>query len=219
MTWANAKIKKRYVGTEKVRPSSRLPSAYQEVEYIQSSWTQYIDTLFKFTQTTWWIDIKFRPTNLSWAWSDYRLMGSYVDNKRPFLIYCGSTAPRLWVGSVTQQLWTIAVNNDYALKATVSTAWTCNYTFNWTSSSFTYSWTIVNNYNIALFANNDVWTIWQYWSWRLYYLKITDWTTLVRDFVPCYRKLDSVIWLYDLANSAFYINSWSWTFTKWWNVN
>ena len=37
-------IKESYYGSQKVYSSSRLPSAYQEVEYIESSGTQYINT-------------------------------------------------------------------------------------------------------------------------------------------------------------------------------
>ena len=56
-------------------------------------------------------------------------------------------------------------------------------------------------------------------NFDLSYCKIYENWTLIRDFVPCYRKSDNVIWLYDLVNNQFYTNSWSWTFTKWPDVN
>ena len=39
-------IVKRYKGTDLIYSASRLPSEFQEVEYIESSGTQYIDTGF-----------------------------------------------------------------------------------------------------------------------------------------------------------------------------
>ena len=35
---------------------------------------------------------------------------------------------------------------------------------------------------------------------------------LVREFIPCYRKADSVAGLYDLANNTFYTNAGSGVF-------
>ncbi len=42
--------------------------------------------------------------------------------------------------------------------------------------------------------------------------------TLVRDFIPCYRKQDGVIGMYDLANDVFYTNAGTGTFLKGANV-
>lgn len=48
---------------------------------------------------------------------------------------------------------------------------------------------------------------------RIYYAKIWDGDTLVRDFVPVIRKSDSVLGMYDLVNNVFYTNVGSGTFT------
>jgi hypothetical protein len=37
---------------------------------------------------------------------------------------------------------------------------------------------------------------------------------LVRNFIPCYRKSDNVIGMYDVINDAFYTNSGTGTFIK-----
>ena len=44
-------------------------------------------------------------------------------------------------------------------------------------------------------------------SIKLYYLKIWDDGTLIRDFAPCYRKPDNVYGLYDKVNGVFYKNA------------
>ena len=49
---------------------------------------------------------------------------------------------------------------------------------------------------------------------RLYYFKIYVEDELVRNFVPCYRKSDSVIGMYDTVNGVFYTNAGSGTFAK-----
>ena len=48
---------------------------------------------------------------------------------------------------------------------------------------------------------------------RIYYAKIWDGDTLVRDFVPVKRKSDSVLGMYDLVNKEFYTNAGTGTFT------
>jgi hypothetical protein len=68
--------------------------------------------------------------------------------------------------------------------------------------------------NITIFALNRNWSVMEYSTYKLHYLKIRDNWTLVRNFIPCYRKSDWVIWLYDLANNQFYTNSWTGTFSK-----
>ena len=49
---------------------------------------------------------------------------------------------------------------------------------------------------------------------RIYYAKIYDNGTLVRDLVPCYRKSDGVIGMYDKVNHIFYQNAGTGTFGK-----
>ena len=50
------------------------------------------------------------------------------------------------------------------------------------------------------------------------YCKIYDNNTLVRNFVPCYRKADNVAGLYDLVNGVFYTNAGTGTFIVGGNV-
>ena len=92
------------------------------------------------------------------------------------------------------------------------------------------TWTLNWNTQISLWTLNTntqplyIFT-WNYnWSFlpakiKLYSLKLSDWTTITHEFVPVYRKSDSVIWLLDIVNKQFYTNQWSWSFTKWPDVN
>ena len=198
-------------GWEKQIRPTKLPLAYQEVEYIESSWTQRIDTWVIPTQNTI-SQIKFR--NLAYTWDVIYWMYNWSDST-DYRFFNASTYAffDMWSGRINNSTSnTIAVWTDYELELwnfyvknlsiwTNILSWTAQWSYTW--------WRTItlNNYNNSTYSQN-----------RWYYVKIRDWQTLVRDFVPCYSKSDNVIWMYDLVNDQFYINSWTWTFTKWPNV-
>ena len=72
-----------------------------------------------------------------------------------------------------------------------------------------------SNRNIVLFVRD--WyngNLNAYAKMKLYVCKMYEGNTLTRNFVPCYRKSDNVIGLYDLVGEKFYTNSGSGTFKK-----
>ncbi len=91
--------------------------------------------------------------------------------------------------------------------------WTSIYT---SSNTYNYS----SNYECPLFASNETGNIVKHPWVRIYYAQYynANWE-LVRYLVPCYRRADSVIWMYDIVNNTFYTNAGSWTFIKWPDVN
>ena len=191
-------------------PNLRLPSEYQEVEYIQSSWDwdntwQYINTLLSIQN---WQSLKVEI--------DFQYLNNTTAERDIFAYYVDST-------------------NDYILWFKWWFFWILNSSTNWTLTTTrtpnTYStntrykviaeWTTKNSSKSPfLFASN--WGNDNLWDWdisaKLYYCKVRQNNVLVRDFIPCYRKSDSVIWLYDLVNNQFYTNSWTGTFSKWSDV-
>lgn len=62
---------------------------------------------------------------------------------------------------------------------------------------------------IFLFALNGSTGVQQFYRGRVYYVKITDknTNTLVRHFVPTYRKSDGEVGMLDKVNNIFYTNS------------
>ena len=206
------RVKKIYVWTTKVRPL-RIPAIYQEVEYIQSSWTQYISTWYN-PQTTTQFNVSYewvsypqqyqnvfgtrQAYNQKWYFIGY----NYTENKN----YC-------WFGS----------NFKNGIACAIWGTWVKNITYaNWVLSDGTNTLSVSVNAtpttNLYIFCDNDNWTANEFGSLKLYSLKLYESWTLVRDYVPCYRKSDSVIWLYDLVSNAFLTNAWTGTFTKWANV-
>lgn len=208
MTWANAKIKKIYVGTQQVRPD-KMPW-YQEVEYIQSTGTQYIQTSIVPSNTKW-IYIKCSSQSI---WDAWVYVGSSWWWNTRFRVVNSQNLMSYWWNTIHNSSWTISENVVYEHKLNYLNS--RNITLDWQvvdSNLWTLSST--NNKPIYIFAWNSNWSIYWYSYIKLYSLKISDWSNVVNDFIPCYRISDNVIWLYDTVNSVFYTNSWTGTFTKW----
>ena len=200
-------------------PNLRLPSAYQEVEYIQSSGTQYINTnlLVNWDFTS---EIKYAKTaNSEWN----TLIGTRDGSKSRYIIRSQTNnsciaIQRNYNNNSTSSVeeydnTSIYNNNNHIIKLNryVYIDWNLVKTF---SASTT---TGLFPYPLYVFALNvgDQSKTDNYWYYKLYYMKIWDSNNnLIRDFVPCYRKSDNVIWLYDLVNSVFYTNAWTGTFSK-----
>ena len=196
---------------------SRLPSEYQEVEYIQTSWTQYINLWFQPTsnhqtevkielvntnqdQTIFWT-----LSNSDWSHRWYSL--TPYSNK--WYSWLNNTETSWWTYTATVWLqYTIVFNNSSSyLNINGSNVYSVSWTtwMSWSKLCVAYRWT------------GNV----KYWVYKYFYFKVYDKSTsqYVKDLVPCYRKADTVIWMYDLVSDTFYTNSWSWTFTKWPDIN
>ena len=69
------------------------------------------------------------------------------------------------------------------------------------------------NRPLYIFAGNMKGSLEQPTSYQLEYFKVYDNDTLVRDYVPCYRRTDNAAGLYDLVNNTFYPNVGTGNFT------
>ena len=193
------------------QPSS-LPAEYQEVEYIQSSWTQYFIVWTSF-KTEYKSVMDFQMTVIWW---DYVPLWVLNNSGQRYGIDV-----RGWNFTVITWWWnwnnTISEDTNRHLftvdKSTVTVDGT-SYSSQYSSYTFN-KWVWIFGYH-----NTASGTVSYLASAKLYKLDIYDenWT-LIYDLVPCYRKQDTEIWMYDLINNVFYTNSWTWTFTKWNDVN
>ena len=174
---------------------------YQKLNYIQSTWTQYINTWIASTLNIK-TELKLNSQLISESpifWSNWSLNWNFLMFFENHIRWHSSSAVDV----------PCSLNTDYIIK---TENW--KLTVNWTNYTNTAS-TSVSSYNIFIFSsNNNQWTK-DLWKFKLYYMKIYNWSTLVRDFVPAKRKSDSVVWLIDMINKAFYTNSWTWTFNYW----
>ena len=209
------------------RDNSRLPSEYQEVEYIQSSWTQYIDT--------WWIPTIYDSIETKFQTqaspNDTNLYGSRYNrtwgNREDMSVRINTSSwkwmavhyPISWAtNDTTDTSWFFTsdiINTPRVLKITPQYCYvddSIKYTFNVTRTAYTWDLSayIFWKHEVGDYGDGS-----KLWKFTVYSFKIWTNDALVRDFIPCYRKADSVIGLYDLVNSQFYTNAGTGTFTKW----
>lgn len=187
-----------------------LPSTYQEVEYIQSDGNQYINTWVK-ANSTISTEIVMQP-NMSYV-SEYAIFWDAWSADALFLMeYSWKYRLHNW-----GNYWDFATVTDTKTTITTNNTWI---TINGTSYTLNAG---------SSYSNNNIWLFytWDDTSWnrtkrgrfKLFSFKIWSSWTLTRDFIPCYRISDGVIWLYDLVNDVFYTNQWTGTFTKWPDVS
>ena len=203
---------------------SRLPSAYQEVEWIWNSWTQYIDTGVAIPNHKAIANIEYTAFN-GWMYlGAYMWADSWVPwgHLRLYWGRAGTTGQFCYglLSNYSEYGGSVSLNTKYELEVSM-VPWNLYFKHDGTTygtSSATYTTSKAWNYWILAQNNEQSWEIWN--SAKVYDYKVYDGSdVLLRDFVPCYRIADWVIWMYDLVNDVFYTNNWSWTFTKWPDVN
>ena len=193
---------------------SRLPSAYQEVEWIESSWTQYINLWW--TPSSNYCKVEANITPYTW-WQDWSVFWGMAYSSNSYSLHTNQSNWYMNLGSsVNIQSTTFSSWTNLDLEF-IADGWAWTLHLNSNTYTWSYGWTIVQSTRpFYLFAFNENWsTTWKA-NLRVYSFKIySGANTIERDLVPCYRIADSVIWMYDLTNDQFYTNSWAWAFTKW----
>lgn len=184
-----------------------LPSGYQEVDYIQSSGTQYIDTGMKLNQNS---EVELKVSNITYG--STKLFGSRSsatsNNYSILTIASGMVLDfqnynnnRLQVSTPISEPITISMSNQ-KLQINTNSQNIGTYT-SFTTPGNAYIFNGAGSFP-AGYTNA---------SMRLYYCRLYDNGTLVRNFIPCYRKSDNVVGLYDIVNNQFYTNAGTGTFT------
>lgn len=177
----------------------KLPTGYTEVQYIQSSGTQHIDTEFKPNQDSH-VMAKL-STSETGSHTVFGADLSWTDNG--FSLGTGFAHYRKETGTIS------GLNNgsphevDFN-KNTISIDRSAVLTMG--TSTFSIS------HNMVLFANNRAGGIAEKTTMVLYYCQIYNGNTIVRNYIPCINP-DGEIGLYDLANSKFYTNAGTGVFT------
>lgn len=197
-------IIKRYKGTNLIYTSSRLPSGYIECAYIESTGTQYINTGVNTTNDIG-TEIRFSyNNNVNYQYAIGELTAG---NNRFSPIFIDKDSPNkfLFTDTIAFQY------NEYAnfdnLPHTIK--------FNYPNRKISFDNTLIKTTadtfatstggNIYLFARNYS-GVSHTASIKLYFCKLYANDTLIRDFIPCYRKSDNRVGLYDIVNDVFYVN-------------
>ena len=187
-----------------------LPSGYTQLEYIQSSGTQYIDTGFKPDGETT-VNIVFQtssaPDNLSDTLPVYGAATDYNSNAFEFWTLSGGFA------TYGSQDYKSNLGITTGKKHTVSQAKNV-LTVDGTSYTFTKQ-TFTAPYSLLLFATHrsgGIKICASAANLKIYSCEIYNNGTLVRDLVPA-KNSSGTIGLYDIVNGTFYTNAGSGTFT------
>lgn len=198
-----------------------LPNTYKQVEYIESTGTQYIDTWFIPSNTTkiqismWWWNYVQEYAHLFWVravwnatdasiWRWFFLCHQY-NSSYIWMFWRWYSSSSGWWSSTTFSF----VNwNNHIIEMSQSGAYEDG-----TLKASLQTVTFTSPSNMCIFALNDNGTVKENSSYKLYYFKIWNNWTLVRDFIPVIRISDNKPWLYDLVNDTFYTNQGTWEFT------
>ena len=203
---------------------ARLPKEYQEVEYIRASGNQYINT--RILPTDYFkMELKIYTT----CTNSFYCAGARTGSST---IYFGQT------GTTNNSRVSCSVNGTSNTASTDGVPWkriSSGQTYEimlCTNGDSTYTYNIkdlTNNKNfsventsytpmgnvsntIFLFALNSTYNI--SGTNDCYYFKLYKENELIFDGIPCYRKSDGEIGMYNMVNDEFYTNSGSGTFLK-----
>ena len=181
-----------------VTPSSRLPEGYTEVQYIQSSGTQWINTGFKPNQNTRAaLTVDAKPSTAA-AW----LFGARNGNTdRTFGLLSFNSQYRSDYNNSTEEYSTVTPSGKFTVDKDKNVT-----KFNGTIGVTARSGVFQCTYPLFLFANNNAGTAAGFGSFKLYVCQLYDNGNLIRDFVPCIDPAGAV-GLYDLVGGKFYGNA------------
>ncbi|MBR3209196.1 MAG: hypothetical protein IKN65_00125 [Clostridia bacterium] len=205
MTKVNSSMKEvQYIKTNK------LPSAYQEVGYITSNGGDYLDTGFVPNNNTK-VEVKIKASqdiNNIWVFGArqsaenlmYGVLLCYYNGYSPLkeirsdygngnesaggIVYYNTNK------NLTQNIVTIVKDKNKFYVDGVLVGTNTAQTFTCPVNLYLFKINSANGGNHNSYIN-------------MYYAKIWDNETLIRYYIPCYRKSDNAIGMYDLVNKTF----------------
>lgn len=191
-------LRRRIMGAEK----TLLPSAYQQVEYLESTGAQYIDTGIIPTLKTK-AHVTFSPT---WK-SSVGYFGARLD---PYRFSCTTFSSQAYLGlNVSKNTWTsnrvpLILNTIYdcELENGRSKINGTEYTetalddSEWSADIGNF---ILSGRNASGSRDNT--------NAKWYLCEMWENNIPIRRLIPCYRKSDQKLGMYDLVSGEFYTNS------------
>lgn len=186
-----------------------IPKEYILLEYIESTGTQYIDTVFKPNQDTRVVMDADITNSKTLSFPAIFSTDSSGSNKNRFVLmlyneqsgfhdhYNGQTINSSNLNMYGRHVFEKNKNTTYLDGAVVS--------------EFTYS-AFQSDITLTLFSTIDGGVRQYYSKVKMYSCQVYDNGVLVRDFVPC-KHADGTVGLYDKVNNTFYANAGTGTFT------
>ena len=176
-----------------------LAVGYKLLEYIESSGTQYINTGYKMTSNYEELKMKFRFLS---SYSGKTLIGTQDSSYSGATLYSINIYQNQLFVANSHNVWSwdATVGADYEIDVSANGA-SGSVLVNGAASSFNIKGNIDKKDNILIFCGDVAGTpnLSQAVSARLYFCKIYDNGTLVRDFIPC-KNASVVVCLCDNVN-------------------
>ena len=187
---------------------SGLPSGYTQLEYIQSSGTQYVDTGVRQNQNSR-VVVDFQLVSApagSYAWI---FEGRDTGPKNRHSVYATKSNGN-WYGGYGSASKNTNIPYDLSVRITAD--------FNKNvlkigNTSITFAQEVFqSSTSTVLFGCSTGGTIAHYAQAKLFGCRFFDGDTLLRDFVPC-KNASGAVGLYDTVGAQFYANAGTGTFT------
>lgn len=184
-------------------PKSDIPDEYQEVEYIQSNRTGYIDTGFQFTSNNAKVSLDVMLTasdsggrNIfgSATNNDSSWFGIYMKGPLQAGFYCGNSNPFDFLFTRNVKKSVSFYRNGNSL----------TFTNDGSTSTYTVGGTIVCGNNLMIATQPPLGTSRVPPDVRYYNFVVEQDGSVVRNYKPVYRKADTVVGMYDTKNGVFY---------------
>ena len=203
---------KEYAQSINVREKNKLlPDEYQQVEYIESTGTQYIDTNFKGNQDTKItcesvISDEFKSGYYQGLFGATDVNVSTELNRNVIHMHRASASNLIIMAAYGSKIKIIGFSGDITKKH----IYELDKNIYKIDNEIIYSYpmqTFMCTQNINIFRdNNSYMQDKRYCNMKLYSFKIYDNESLIRNFIPCYRNTDNIIGLYDTVEGKFYTN-------------
>lgn len=199
----------------KTNPAVSVPAGYTQLEYIESSGTQYINTDVSapngFKAILDWMFTDFSGDNnkavlgsedsaAPWAcnWLQKRGGSGYYWSLGAYSVFGSSTAIS---ANTRYSIDMSTIKGDSYLKVDGNSIITDTNSNDRSSNA------------LYIFANNNAGTVGNLSPARLYSCKIIKDDETVRNYIPAKRNSDGVVGLYDLVSKLFFTNAGTGTFT------
>lgn len=180
-----------------------LPAEYQKVEYIKSSGTQYINTGIS---TTRYVTVRL----------DMQFTVSASSSK---IIIASSTGAGRWFGMGSLGTYGAGTGANSDIDGLLRKEIFVNFTasgISFTIDGVSYSKATSSSPSTAytMFAGRRTGSSMSFYaSAKLYKATFQENGETIMDLIPCYRRLDNVVGLYDLVSKEFLLNSGTGSFT------
>ena len=181
---------------------TEVPDAYQLVEYISMSGTQHIDTGINGNNVNLRIVTTYEPSTSG----QFAIFSARTSSSNGISFW---TDGYTHFGNSSTQVSGVTQTGKHTVDLSKNGLY-----FDGTKLTFTAGSTMANSNLIIGRVLNDNRT----YKGKIYEVTVYSGDTLVGHFLPCYRRLDNVIGLYDTVTGSFFTNAGSGTFTKGANV-